>query len=308
MQTRDRNLSRALQSVSRLCDSNRDGSFATQAKRRKDLALFVKTLHELGRPIGSIAKMKSADVDLVLNDMRGRAVSIGRQKNFMAALRWAENKTGRWGTVPRTNDKLSIPNRERKGLQRAWRPDDRLAALPDDRMRLAVELMYAFGLRFKEALLLRPEEDWQGRSLHVARGSKGGRPRVVPVESDAQRRLLAKAVELVGGNALVPPALTYITYRKQVEYRLLKAGIGNVHGLRHAYAQEVFEEIAGFPCPRCGGPKVSRGMAQRISKDDPVMRLHYAELLRRDRKARRAVMARLGHGNGRFDVVAEYLG
>lgn len=308
MRTRDRNLSRALQSVSRLCEANRDGSFATQAKRRKDLALFVRRLHGVGRPIASIAGMKTGDIEIFLDDMRARGVSVGRQKNVMAALRWAENKTGRWGTVPRTNDKLSIPNRERREIQRAWTPDERIDSLPDVRMRLAVRLMSAFGLRFKEALLLRPQEDWQGRSLHVARGSKGGRPRVVPVERDAQRRLLAEAAEFVGGGSLVPPELTYIKFRKAMEYRLLKAGIGNVHGLRHAYAQALFERHAGFPCPRCGGPRMSRGMARRIPREDAVLRLHYAELLRRDRAARRAVMAQLGHGKGRFDVVREYLG
>lgn len=252
--------------------------------------------------------MRGSDIALFLEDLRARDVSVGRQKNLMSGLRWAENKTGRWGTVPRTNDKLSIPNRERRDVQRAWRPDARIEDLPDPRMRLAVRLMAAFGLRFKEALLLRPEQDWQGRALHVARGAKGGRPRVVPIEQDAQRRLLVEAVELVGGGSLVPPELTYITFRKATEYRLLKAGIGNVHGLRHAYAQEIFERVAGFPCPRCGGPKLGRHMARRIPREDAVLRLHYAELLRRDRRARRHVMTRLGHGPGRFDVVREYLG
>ena len=34
----------------------------------------------------------------------------------------------------------------------------------------------------------------------------------------------------------------------------LRAGLSQMHGLRHAYAQNRYEELTGWQCPAVGGP------------------------------------------------------
>src|SRR5262245_62909320 len=72
-----------------------------------------------------------------------------------------------------------------------------------------LDLMLAFGLRVKEALMLRPHlavvaasatglpsprAEWY---LEVVRGTKGGRRRFVPIDSEAKRKALERAQQLV---------------------------------------------------------------------------------------------------------------
>jgi hypothetical protein len=70
-------------------------------------------------------------------------------------------------------------------------------------------LMAAFGLRFKEACMVRPHRDIVERSsaegvvthyLDTHRGTKGGRERFVPIASDTQWR----AIEFAKGVAMKP--------------------------------------------------------------------------------------------------------
>jgi hypothetical protein len=45
-----------------------------------------------------------------------------------------------------------------------------------------------------------------------------------------------------------------------------------MHGLRHAYAQRRFLELAGFPCPACGGPtRQTMTPAEREADEDARM-------------------------------------
>ncbi len=70
-----------------------------------------------------------------------------------------------------------------------------------------------------------------------------------------------------------------------------RAGLHHMHGLRHAYAQNRYEELTGWPCPVAGGP-----VAGELTRDQRV----------RDHEARLTVRRDLGHE--RTAVVAAYLG
>jgi hypothetical protein len=75
------------------------------------------------------------------------------------------------------------------------------------------------------------------------------------------------------------------------EHFTRKAGLSHLHGLRHAYAQDRFLELAGFPCPAMGGPH-----APDLT---PAQRLV-------DWEARAIISAELGHS--REAITAAYLG
>jgi hypothetical protein len=76
-------------------------------------------------------------------------------------------------------------------------------------------------------------------------------------------------------------------YERQTE----RAGLFKVHGLRHAYAQARYRELAGFDAPAAGGPH-SRQLTP--SQRDA------------DQHARQIVSRELGHE--REQITAVYLG
>jgi len=78
---------------------------------------------------------------------------------------------------------------------------------------------------------------------------------------------------------------------KKYENQLAVAGINKAHGLRHAYAQQRYQAITGWPCPAKGGP---------------TKRTLSLEQLARDKVAREVVSRDLGHE--RISIVAMYLG
>ena len=71
----------------------------------------------------------------------------------------------------------------------------------------------------------------------------------------------------------------------------LRSGLSRMHGLRHAYAQNRYEELTGWKCPAAGGPdRKSLTTEQRQS----------------DREARLIISFELGHE--REAMTAAYLG
>jgi hypothetical protein len=77
---------------------------------------------------------------------------------------------------------------------------------------------------------------------------KGGRGRVIPIRTDEQRYWLNHAKFLAGkyGHSLIPEATSYIRHRCVYDKQVLRAGVRNLHGLRHAYAQQHYKELTGW--------------------------------------------------------------
>jgi uncharacterized alpha-E superfamily protein len=122
---------------------------------------------------------------------------------------------------------------------------------------MSLELQRAFGLRREESLKVKPWQADHGDRL-VLQGSwtKGGRPREIPLGTLAQRDVLDRAKALVKfrSASLIPPHKTYEQQLHSYESQCFRAGLHKMHGLRHAYAQDRFPELAGFACPAAGGP------------------------------------------------------
>ena len=64
-----------------------------------------------------------------------------------------------------------------------------------------------------------------------------------------------------------------------------------MHGLHHAYAQDRYEELTGWPCPAAGGP-----LAKDLTPEQRTL----------DHEARLTISLELGHE--REAVVGAYLG
>ena len=173
---------------------------------------------------------------------------------------------------------------------------------------IQTEFSRLFGLRPKEARCLRPHEAVTPRErvfprdrdpdshakyyLHLDQGTKGGRPRDQPIETEEQWDLVRRAQALVrSGRHLGRPGYT-LKQNTEHYYRVLKkVGITHedrgvtAHGLRHEFAIETYEESAGVAAPVRGGSIADREV---------------------DRAARGTLSRLLGHA--RRQVTSAYLG
>jgi len=109
---------------------------------------------------------------------------------------------------------------------------------------------------------------------------KGGRGRNIPILTEEQRYWLDKAKEIAGkfGNSLIPPDKNYIQHRYLYDKQVQHAGLKNLHGLRHAYAQRRYKELTGWEAPINGGP-TSKQLTPEQKEIDYQARILISELL-----------------------------
>ena len=73
--------------LKQLCHRNRDGSYATQAKRMH-LMLIADQLYDLGFRGMKLRSVKQKQVDALVKDWLRQGLAVGTIKNRMAVLRW----------------------------------------------------------------------------------------------------------------------------------------------------------------------------------------------------------------------------
>lgn len=270
---------------------NRHGSFATRENRRRTLLLAAKELREEGYRLPGARSLKPKHVEALLKRWRKGKLADATLKNRMAVLRWWADRVQKPGLIASDNESYGIAERSTFKGNRAQKLNlDKLAAIECAYMRMSLRLMAAFGLREEEALKFTPSMSIRDNRIVVLKGTKGGRLREVPILTARQRALLDEALALAPSGSLVPVE-TYVKHKKAFEYRTLKAGLTNLHGLRHNYAQWRYLTLTGWACPAAGGPQ----------REDMTR----AEC-ERDRMARDLIAEELGHG--RRDVTKAYLG
>jgi len=275
-----RNLNHQLK---QLCQRNRDGSFTTQRDRERVLTLIADQLHALGfRGMGA-RSLKPKHVDALVNHWQRADLSIGTIKNRLAMLRWWAEKVDRQNVMARSNAHYGVPDRVfSSGVSKARGVDlADLAQIHDPHVRMSLELQQAFGLRREEAIKFSPSFADGGDHVTLKDSwTKGGKARVIPIRTDAQRAVLDRAHRLVGRGSLIPPHRNYRQQLRIYERQTNAAGLSKLHGLRHAYAQARFEELTGFKAPAAGGPAhTDLTAAQRAA----------------DRHARMVISQELGH-------------
>jgi hypothetical protein len=273
---------------------NRDGSHATQAGRLQLLGQCAADLKLLGFRRMGAGSLKPKHVDALISKWQGEGLAAGTLKNRLSALRWWAEKIGKPSLLSKDNAAYGIEARQfvTKDSKAIDLTRQALAGIADDRIRIALRLQAAFGLRREEALKFRPM--LADRGDHVAlKGSwcKGGRARQVPILTPRQRALLEEAKAVAGRGSLIPDQLRYVDQLQRYKFLTSSAGISKTHGLRHWYAQWRYQQLTGWAAPASGGP--SRRQLTPVQREI-------------DRDARLRVSAELGHG--REQVTAVYLG
>ena len=279
--------------LKQLCRQNRDGSYSTQNKRSHHLMQIADQLHALGFQGMNASSLKPKHVDALVKLWQEQELSTGTIKNRMAVLRWWAQKVDKQNVVARSNDHYGIPDRQfvtNSSKAKALHVAD-LEKIPDPYVRLSLELQQAFGLRREEAIKFRP--GFADRGDHIllkASWTKGGKERTVPIRNAEQRALLDRIRRQVGNGSLIPADRNYVQQLRVYERLTANAGLSRMHGLRHAYAQQRYQELTGWLPPAAGGPT-----SRQLSPEQRLL----------DQQARLTISHQLGHA--RIQIVSVYL-
>ncbi len=280
--------------LKQICRQCREGSYATQVNRERMLTLAANELHELGYRGMSARSLKPKHIEALVKHWFGQELSIGTIKNRMAALRWWAQKVNKQNVIARSNEHYGIPDRRfiTNESKAKTVTSEQLEKVRDEHVRMSLELQQAFGLRREEAMKFQPSFADRGDHLVLkASWTKGGRERVIPIRTEGQREVLDRARRLAGLGSLIPSNRNYVHQMRVYEGNTRRAGFSHMHGLRHAYAQNCYEELTGWKCPAAGGP------------DSKALTPEQKEI---DRQARLTISRELGHE--REGVTCAYLG
>jgi integrase len=166
----------------------------------------------------------------------------------------------------------------------------------DARVGLQLRTCLIFGLRVQEAIELKPHRTDKGDYLVITDGTKGGRARVVPLDTPEKIELLEQCKKLVGhgkNSFMGAPGHSLLQNKNRFYYLMKKFGITKemlgvtAHGLRHEYVNGRYEELAGGKSPVEGGT---------VARDNPEL----------DHSARTIIAEEVGHT--RPNIVSCYTG
>lgn len=290
-----------------LMKNNRDGSRLTQTKRGYVLKQVARELHEIGYKVQKWENVKEKHIEQLVARWKEKGLAISTMKDRLSYVRWALDKSGNQHAIQKNKD-LGIPERKYvKNEDKSWNTKEYNKTLDavyakSQNLGFQMELMREFGLRFKESCTFRPNRDVDltNNIIRVHHGTKGGRPRQVPIRNNNQCCLIEDLKKkFKGENSLIPTDMTYIQWKKQAynigrEAGVTRDKVGTFHGLRHAYAQDIYIKETGFKVP----VKMNHKEWKEFIKD-PFKK-------KKDAEARKIIAKELGHG--RIDVVSQYVG
>lgn len=280
--------------ANKLLKQHNTSSFSTKAERFKTIKLVDKQLLELGFKGLELKSLKPKHVDSLLQKWQADELSPGTIKNRMAHVRWLAEKINKKGIVPSSNADLGVAKRVYVSNENKARTvsQEQLNSIPDQHLKMSLKLQVAFGLRREEAMKIQPEKADRGDHLALdASWCKGGRDRVIPILTEAQREVLNEAKALACGKSLIPPDLKYVQQMKRYENTCIRIGLDKAHGLRHSYAHQRYFTLTGFDCPAVSGVNTQELTAEQKAAD---------------KAAREIITRELGHG--RLQITAVYLG
>lgn len=291
-----------------------DGSTAsagTQDKRADVLFASFTQLRELGYKLPDVHSFGGRHMEALVKHWEDKGLSPSTLQNNISFLRTFAKWIGKAGLVKSSARYVSsaalVTRSSVATTDKSWTGagvdiQAKLAEVAklDAHVAVQLQLQMVFGLRAREAMQLRPHLADKGTYLAVNLGTKGGRDRVVPIDSDAKREALAAAKALIsddprGRLASTSPAdRSLVQWKNHYYYVLNETGISRAdgitsHGLRHGYANDRYNDLVGNESPVRGGDTPALGADRQA-----------------DRAARLEIAEELGHS--RESITTHYLG
>lgn len=200
----------------------------------------------------------------------------------------------------RSNDGYGLGKRRYRSDVNKAITNINLDKVADSHVRDSLALQQEFGLRREESIKFVPHFADNGSHIQLKSSwTKGGIERVVPVTKDSQRQLLNELKNRYSNaQSLIPKEKNYIQQRHRYDNEVKRLGLKKPHGLRHAYAQQRYQELTnkmdhagGWQAPIAGGKS-----RHEMTKEERVV----------DMRARMIISSELGHS--RIAITKIYLG
>lgn len=242
----------------------------TQADRAAFLFKFFHDMRSMGYAV-SPHNIKQKHVQAACEHYESQNLSPATLQTYLMHLRVFCRWIGKHGMVGKTAECFSAPDVAKRVYaaqeDKSWSGNGvdvkaKLAEIKSAHPVLYMQLLMesAFGIRCKEAICLRPYIHFDEDNLHLVDGTKNGKQRTIPIETDYQRQAVKEVKDYVGRttNRLITPGNTLkqeqsLYYRLMGKYGLTKNGLGVTgHGLRHEFAH-AFMESYGLVPPVKGG-------------------------------------------------------
>lgn len=291
---REQNLiNNAVNQVNKAFAESNEKSFGSRDTYKDSSIRFAK--HTAA--VWGIQNMKAASnkhIQSYVTEMMDNDLSPAYIKTELSGIRHLLKIMGGKNRIHTTNDKFGVPNRASEVKPGATREAyEKARELAEKKFgiagRLTVDLQYCFGERINETQAMRArrivDADKTGiLYLNKSDGTKGGRPREIPVETPEQRQVINMALKYMQAK------------KKTLGDRLLTGREkGAVHRSKHAY-QRMYADNAGI-LGNISSHDLRRAFAQNI----------YDRTTGDDKTRMRAVCRALGHGENRDDITARYV-
>lgn len=265
-----------LYQVKGVMEHNRDGAGLTQDRRLSNLRDLIETVYQKYK-LDDIHQLRTKHVDHFVQDLKTRTLNPHSMRVKMSDVRWLAEKIGKQNIVARDNAIYGFPEDSRKqDIDQAW-PEDKYrevqGRMEDERVAFVMRGARYLGLRLEEVSKVRPQDiDWTKNVVHLKRGTKGGRYRYVMLitpEARSWAHELARQVP-ARDRGIIPQQYTERSWKSHVQREIRHAGGGRanglrLHGLRHAFAQDLYQRLSGSLPPIKGG-KPTREVHQKACK------------------------------------------
>ena len=257
-------------------DGARYVSFGTRQARRERLMNTFRELYRLGYKLRAPSSLKQKHVTALVRHWEDKGLAAATIQNRLSDLRTLCGWIGKAGMIQPAQtyarDPASVKVKTSAERSKAWTDNgvdiaEKLKEIEarDAHVAMQVRMCLAFGLRCREAIMLAPVSADLGFVLKVRDGTKGGRERVVPVDTQLKRLMLDLAKAFVEqqpmrrlgerrGMSLKQAIKRYQNVLYSCGIRRGDLGVTG-HGLRHEYLQDAYERYAGEKSPLRGGAR-----------------------------------------------------
>lgn len=240
-------------------------SDATKGSRAQVLRQALNDLFCLGYHLQKITNFGDRHVRVLARHWEKQCLSASTIQWRFSCLRTFEKWIGKPGLVRDPRYYLDNPSAAKRtyklkpGEEKTWTAMNvdvqaKILEIAQDDLNVALQLLasWAFVLRPRESWTLRPELADRGHTLMVNWGTKGGRDRVVPIDTEGQRAvldLLKQYADPTTGS-LIPKRYSLQGWKDHFYEVCRRHGISRKsgivpHGLRHESANALFTELCG---------------------------------------------------------------
>lgn len=258
----------------------KDKIVSTETKKNRSDILYqaFTELRSLGFKLDNPANFREKHFEALLQYWLSKELSPATLQKRASVLRvfctWIGRPNLIKGLESYVDDESKVKRTQVAQVDKSWSEngvsyEEKLKEIEAYDMMAGAQLrmIKAFGLRRREAVCFRPivamRLGEESQSITVEFGTKGGRPRSIPIDNEEKRQALAHACKVskssnghIGWENLTLKQAVMRFANIMHKFGITKKDCGvTAHGLRHEYINDQYEVITGQPSPIRGGRK-----------------------------------------------------